>query len=659
MLLGGGLGMLLSFPIGDRLAHLSYDLVYLFRGETPVEEAVIVYLDDRSHLELNQPFELPWDRAFHARLLERLTEAGAKVVVFDIVFSTPGPADAVFGQAIQAHSNVVLAGLALPTHEPGLSGLKLDRPINPLRQAAATWGLANLDFDEDRANRRFYPGTIDVPSLAWAAAEIAGAPLTKPPADRLRPRWLNYYGPPGTIPFVGYASALNTNELDREFFRGKVVFIGESPTAGFTGAKREDFANPFPGRTGRFSAGVEVHATAFLNLIRGDWLIRLPPAVEALLLGAVGSAIGVGLVLLRPWIASAVAVAGFLMTAAAAWVCAWHGGVWFSWLAIAAAIIPVTFLVCVVDNSWRWFRDREKLRDSLSKHLPPARVKELLNRADLLKPGVQRQEVSVLFSDIASYSRLSESLEDEDLAKQLNAYYETALTCIHETKGTVVKLAGDSIFAIWNAPELQPDHRELAGRAALRLAEKLDPDDIAQRPITLKTRVGLHTGMACVGNIGSSIRFDYTAVGDSVNLASRLEGLNRYLGTQILATRDLQKTVETAVVTRKIGLFKFKGFGRNIDIYELIEPREPSTAAPPWIEAFERALACFQTRKFDEADREFHRTIDLRQSAEQQHLSPEFREKDGPSVFYLELIAAFRVRPPGPEWIGEVEMDKK
>jgi adenylate cyclase len=271
----------------------------------------------------------------------------------------------------------------------------------------------------------------------------------------------------------------------------------------------------------------------------------------------------------------------------------------------------------------------------------------VLSDPNLRRRGGTKQEVSMLFTDIENFSRISETMHPSDLVNLLNQYFEAALKCFHETDGTIMDLVGDAIFAIWNAPVEQPDHCERACYTALKLQQQLGEFNAAQAGIALRTRVGLHTGVVCVGNIGSEQRFDYAAVGENTNLASRLEGLNKHLGTSVLATREIQRAVEDKLTSRLIGHVQLKGFLRAIEIYELLGPCEIAGATRPWREKFAEALQHFRRREFEAAEKAFQETIRLRQ------------QSDGPSLFYLSQIAELRISPPPDEWIGEVVIKEK
>jgi adenylate cyclase len=651
-------GLALSNPdLGLGLMHWSYDLPYWFRSDVKPEGVVIVYMDDESHRELKQPYNAPWDRSLHAQLIENLKAKGAKLIVLDILFGTNATpsveADRRLAAAFKAHGKVIIGAEAIKVDLPGQRPADtIIHPVELLEKSAAGVGLVTLNVDADYGIRQLTLGQMDgpewLPVLSWKAAQLLGNPWAgrPPPLERLR--WLNYYGPPDTLPHVSYHLALSPDAIPSDFFKDKVVFVGKAPSkAGFSGEYKDEFRTPYTWFTRDFfSSGVEIHATAFQNLIQSNWLVRLPRSLEFLLLLLAGILLGYGLTLLRPLAAAGVATASVLLTTLAA--CLWfaHGQVWFDWLIIVAVQIPTGFAWSLLFNSVKLLAEKQVLEQSLALHLSPARVRQILKRPELLRPGAQQQEISVMFSDIANFSKITGRMEAEDLFTLLNSYFETALGCVHQTDGTVVKLIGDAIFAIWNAPFEQPDQQERACRAALRLRDQLILFDLRQQSLPLRTRVGLHTGRAFVGNVGSSTRFDYTAIGDAINLASRLEGLNKYLGTDILATRDIQKVVEKSVVSRLVGHFKFKGFDRIVEVHELIGTAEATESTRSWRETFTHALFHFQRASWDAAEAGFRRTLEIKPG-------------DGPAEFYLEKLKEYRPSPPPADWTGEVEIKEK
>jgi len=251
----------------------------------------------------------------------------------------------------------------------------------------------------------------------------------------------------------------------------------------------------------------------------------------------------------------------------------------------------------------------------------------------------------------------------------LNDYFQTALASIHKTDGTVVKFIGDAIFAIWNAPETQPDHQDLACKAVAQLhadlakynqllKEKFEAGK-TKMVFKFRTRIGLHSGKVFVGNFGSSQRFDYTAIGDGVNLSSRLEGLNKYVGTDVLMSGDFHAAIAGRYVTRHVGNFKPKGFIKHLPVYELIGLLELEAETRAWRESFADALAKFSASQFAEAAEGFKATSRRRNEHYQQTHAGAPVIEDGPSVFYLKQIEHFQEEPPPPGWAGQVEPEGK
>jgi adenylate cyclase len=668
--LGGLAGTLLSLCVGllllyfkpaAFLTHLSYDLPFYLRPTADPLEAVIIYMDDESHDALGQPRNKPWDRRLHARLLERLTAEQARAIVFDIVFTDPAnvcetndPTDLIFAQAIKANGRVVLGADEVVTSygSRAVTVREIKLPIDLLLENAATIASVETMPEVDLVIRRHLPRSkVDtLPGLAWAAAELAGAPLTKDPRQLYARRWLNYYGPPTTIRSVSYHRALSTNAVPLGAFHDKIVFIGARIFTKFAGERKDEYPHPWSvfshSQLYRFMPGVEVQATQFLNLVRGDWLRRPPLRVEALCILAVAAGLGYGLVQLRPSRASAHALLAALIVALVA-----YGGflllrVWFAWLVIEV-VIAMAWLWAVTFNSVREYLQRRLFEQSLSLYLSPKLVKKFATRPDLLKPGAEKQTLTILFSDIANFTTIAEGMDPDDLAALMNRYFENAIAnCIHKTDGTVVKYIGDAIFAIWNAPEQQPDHAARACEAALAFSKQVVTFTKNETTWILRTRIGLHTGVANVGNFGSQQRFDYTALGENINLASRMEGLNKYLRTHVLLTEATQAPAGDRIVTRYLGEFQLKGFEKAVSVYELIGTPEESAASQPARDAFALALSLFQRRDFAKAAAAFQRVVELKNG-------------DGPSEFYLAQIAELRDEALPEDWAGQIELKEK
>ncbi len=667
VLLPALLGFALMAKLESGPRSLSYDLLLAARGRIPVTNAVVVYLDEESHARLGQSLNEPWKRSLHADLVDRMTDAGAAGVVFDIVFIENRFAnpvdDDLLAKAIQRNGRVVLAaGFHYEAGQTNRDPL-MDLPMASLRRAAnRRWGHAQMVPSEDQVVRQHPPNyaaeSTNKLSLSWRAAGLLEAPVTQ--ATNLNElvarssageRWLNYYGPAYHLARTPFFAALNTNLTSDEFFRNKLVFIGASTLTRYSGERKDSYRTPFgllvsdDDDQSKFIAGVEIQATAALNLIRGDWLTRPPARLEQWLYTALGALAGLGLFLLRPGRASMLAGGVMLLLCVNAYVLfvGWH--LWTSWLVLLIMVFAA-WLYSITVNSVRLFLRTQLLLQTLSSYLSPKLARKFAGERaeELMRVGATKHEVTIFFSDIAGFTTISEGLDPDALAHMMNQYFETAVgQCVFPTDGTVVKFIGDAIFAIWNAPDPQSDHAWRACDAALRFRQQTVQENNGRKLIT---RIGLHTGEANVGNFGSRERFDYTAFGENINLASRMEGLNKYLGTLTLLTSATHSQVEGRFLTRYLGRFVLKGFEKAVEVYELVGRAEDAPAFGDLHAAFATALAAFKAGDQAVSARGF------------EAIAARWPD-DGPTKFYLRTLAELLADPSIARPNGEVELREK
>jgi adenylate cyclase len=659
-----GFALMSKLETGPR--QLSYDLLHAARGRVPVTNAVVIYLDEESHARLGQSLNEPWKRSLHADLVERMTDAGAAGVVFDIVFienrfANPDD-DLLLAEAIQRNKRVVLAAgfhyEAGQTHRDP----QMDLPLASFRRAAnRRWGHAQMVPSEDQVVRQhplnYTAENTNKVSLSWRAAALMQAPATQ--ATNLNQliarstgpeRWLNYYGPAYHLARTPFFAALNTNLTSDDFFRDKLVFVGASTLTRYSGDRKDSYRTPFglfvsdDADQDKFIPGVEIQATAALNLIRGDWLTRPPAQLEQWLYTVVGALGGLGLFLLRPARASMVAGGAGLLICLNAYVLFVAGHMWTSWLVLLLQVMVAWFYSISV-NSVRLFLRNQLLLQSLSSYLSPKLARKFAGEKaqELMRPGATKHEVTIFFSDIAGFTNISEGLDPDELAHMMNQYFETAVgQCVFPTDGTVVKFIGDAIFAIWNAPDPQPDHAWRACDAALRFRQQAVQENNGRQLIT---RIGLHTGEANVGNFGSRVRFDYTAFGENINLASRMEGLNKYLGTLTLMSSATHAQLEGKFLTRYLGRFVLKGFEKAVEVHELVGRPADAPKFADLHAAFASALTAFQGGDRMTAAAGFEK-IGARWP------------NDGPTKFYLRTMTDLQAQPAAGR-VGEVELKEK
>lgn len=646
--------------IGDGVRFASYD--WLLRAQPirlPPKDVVVVLMDEQSHANLGQPLSAPWDRRLHAQLIRRLTKSGAKAIVFDVVFLTNRfvlpEEDAALVAAAQESGRVILAANPRPGPTPkDVPGV--DLPFRALNRAVGgRWGLVQMVASPDQVVRLHPPSyPLFKPSLCWTVAKFVDAPVTRSTNDNVlaarmsAERWLRYYGPALSLSPCPYEDALDPNRMGDDFFRDKIVFVGASTLTKFSGDRKDAYATPFSllfRDSQEFIAGVEVQATATLNLLRGDWLTRASQRVEDWIMVVVGIAFGAGLMHFRP---RSIIALSLLSLGGLFGIAMWlfqERNVWFAWL-IPASQIGLAGIYAVSVNSIRLaFRNRLLLQ-TVSSYLSPKLSKQFAGERaeELLRPGATKQPVTAFFSDIAGFTSISEGLDPDELAQMMNRYFETAVgRCIFPTDGTVVKFIGDAIFALWNAPDPQPDHAWRACDAALRFRQQAVQENHGRQLIT---RIGLHTGEANVGNFGSRERFDYTAFGENINLASRMEGLNKHLGTLTLMTGETHWLAGDKFLTRYLGRLVLKGFGKSIEVHELVGKLEQRAEFADLHAAFGTALTEFQAGRLDAATAAF---------TEVSQRWPD----DGPTQFYLRTLTELREHPPEGKWTGEVEMKEK
>lgn len=632
-----------SIPL-SKLDDLLYDSLYRLR---PAEDrtggpVVIVAVDDKSLRELAEngigktSYGWPWPRFFWGYVAQYLDQCRARAVAFDMLFSEPS----VFNQSdvddrklakmVDACSAPVIFGALI-----GLDG----KPLGfapPVKRPV--FGAVNVG--DDVMFRRYPPLVNGVPSLALRTVAAVGA---NPSVDSFL---LHYYGPhqkrdgKRTFRYVSAANVLaasvgqkNTG-VTPDLFRDKIVLIG-TITAGTFDLKSSPLSAEYP--------GVEVQATAVENLLSGQqvWPVSAPLASAAALVTALLAALGVTFprrVSLKLFDA-AVAATALLGVAILLFL-----GHRVYWLPLAAPLVAL-LLSTVGAFAWSYVaedRQRRIIFRALSQSLSPEMAEQIQRNPDKLKLGGERRIMSVMFTDVAGFTDLSEHMEVEKLTALMNFYLEEMSTVVLGADGYLDKYIGDAIMSFWNAPLDQPDHAILACRAALavRERERLIQDELRRLGATrLITRIGINTGPMALGNMGSSLKFAYTVLGDSVNLASRLEGANKIYGSQILLAEPTAQLVKDLFVVRRLDLLQVKGKQKPMPVYELMADGRPNGDLQVRVSEYEAAWLSYRDQKWDEAD------------ARLRKLSDRFPD-DVPAAALMRRIAELRQDPPGPEWDG-------
>jgi CHASE2 domain-containing sensor protein len=326
-------------PPGEPWVNASYDYLFRFGTHAVTNKVVLILMDNKAFDQFHQARRQPWDRALHARLLNKLADDGCALVVFDSFFRVPNDPvkDAALANAMRRQHHIVLMAEQAQIAHPDLVGVQPILPSEPFLSAAGTnWGVAWLDPDLDSFVRRAwpFPSPSSYPSLSWTAARLAGAKLSDVPQER----WLRYYGKDGAWTKLSYQFAL---AQPANYFRNRIVFIGTQPHTSMPDDGEPDkFRTPYTRLTGEASGGVEIMLTSFLNLLDGDWLKRPVWWAELLVLVISGTLLGGGLCRMRLPTACIFAVAVAMVVALGAVSWSYFTNYWFPWLVIAGGQVP-------------------------------------------------------------------------------------------------------------------------------------------------------------------------------------------------------------------------------------------------------------------------------------------------------------------------------
>jgi adenylate cyclase len=682
--------LILAPPL-DRFRGLSIDMLTMLRWrlfgsmhKTPDSPTVVVALDEETYR--TPPFSgtpaITWTTEI-GQVVTAILGGGAKVVGFDIVFPTSIEqsempfGDGTLGGRLRGFDRDFLRALAIGARDGKVvlgEAQHRDFPILPSpAQRIAVGQTANIRSlnvynDPDDVVRRIpLSVTVDGNPQATMAVELAARALgvtattisgSRIPSQVFNTLTLNF--DTGTDPIPTYSLAdlrACIEKGDGDFFRrnfaDKVVLIAtvldvedrqvtskrfatspENPTA-------LRCALPVPAPSTAFARdstpGVYTHATAVNNLIRGDALVELGTIARGAIAFAF-AAIVAAATLTLPLLAAVPAylIAALLWTLGAVLA--------FTYSPLALPLIEPLLAGVVSLGATTGFRflvadkDRRFLRKSFGLYLAPSVIEKMVTANKPPALGGEMRNVTIFFSDLAGFSSISEALAPPDLVHFMNEYLSAMTDIIQEQGGFVDKYIGDAIVAVFGAPLDDPSHAENAVGAALRCRDrlqKLNREPAEWQRFTLRQRIGLNSGAALVGNIGSRLRFNYTVMGDTVNVASRLEGANKYFGTTIMAAKSTFERAAESFAWRELDSIRVQGRDEPVSIYEPLARHDEETPEQKVVTAaYAHALACWRRHDFVRCA---------------EALAP-VAAADPPSAILLQRAKKFLAHPPGPDW---------
>jgi len=633
--------LLSGLQFWETLESRTLDLRFtLFPDSVSAENSIVLVVVDGGSLERMSWLSWPWPRQIYSACLAYLQDLGVAVVAFDILYDLPSVYDASedvrFGEIARQGNTVFVMGLqrrqgyTIPDNailpllgETGFldSAWTCTPPWQSIAEGATLLGSSSDRQDPDgifrsiRLATRTPGGTV--PSLPLAVAWLAaGRPDIRISPDLLQMGdisvplvsngrlQLRYHGPAGsyrTLPIAELLSCIEAREtgadppIDTSIFKDAVVLFGYADPALYD-LKPTPYSPLCP--------GVEVLATAVDNILSGEAIQRVSRWQTVLYALAVSLLIAVCLLLIRS--VSFAALSGWLVLAffAAFTLFAFRNNVWLDTLFPLSSGF-LTLLMGGIASYNNANRQKKAIRTAFAQYLSPEVVARVTRHPELLTLGGEKRCMTAFFSDVRGFTSISEGLDPERLVTLLNLYLTRMTDVILSTGGTVDKFEGDAIIAFWGAPLDVPDHALQACRSAW-MCRELHRDmnsELEQQGFPpLFTRMGLNSGDMVVGNMGSRKRFDYTIMGEAVNLASRLEGTNKLYNTTIMTTGVTVDASRNEFVFRELDTVLVVGQKKPVVLFELICPvGQLDNRTETALDAYAKALECYRKGNFPEA----------------------------------------------------------
>jgi adenylate cyclase len=618
------------------LEGYTLDLRFRLRGpRAPGDDVALVLIDDRSIAELGR---WPWNRTLFANAVDRAKAAGARVIVFDLLFSerdtTLPPevlekvrgaavnsplawtdverarldADGYFAEAIARAGNVLVpftlssedsqtSGMwepvrasayrtihrgKIPEPELPLAAQGMRAPVPEIARRAAALGHVNVLLAADGAERFAYPvarvGEAYYPSLAVQAARVylGYAPeevrlefgrglrlgARDIPTDPAMRTVVNYYGPEGTFPAQSFTDLVR-GRVSPATLRGRIVLIG-ADAAGIS----DRFSSPFSPTLN----GAERIATVIENLLHDDVVVRRP------ILWAIDLGIAVAGVLLLALVAhslSAYALVGaalalLALVFAGDYLALVHAGVWLDFT-LPATVLVLTYAAIAIAHYLHQVRLERTIRRAFGRYLHPQLVHSLIATGFESQPGARI--ATILFTDVAGFTAMAERMTPEQVVRVLNEYFTAITAPIESHGGMITQYQGDALLAVFNVPFENSQHAANAVRAALEILATVRRRTFGDG-VRLHTRIGINTGEVVAGSVGSESHVTYTVHGDAVNLAARLEALNKEHGTSLLLSESTVKQLDDTFRCARIGELPIRGKEQSVVVYRVSEPAQ-------------------------------------------------------------------------------------
>lgn len=609
--------ILLIFAIlifANSFSHVRNNLTdRLYGGGKALDSITIVKIDDES---INKIGRWPWDRSVTAQIINKVKEA--KVIGIDVSFFEPSSNDSSLKEALENNNNVILA-----------SEINENILYKPIFNSKT--GYVNFQTDSDGVTRSLQSGLSS--EIIPFSFLIYKEGMNNNAVFNSRRYFINFIGPPNSFNSISAYELLNSENLS---FKNKFVLIGAT-------APNLHDTYFVPTSEGIAMPGVEIHANTLQNLILNNFISR-QSSISIFFLALISVIIGMFFIsrlkvyYILPLLILAIGIYFYFSL------------VLFSKYnyVLDLFFFPLALLVStgagIGLNYWEEKKQNKFITEAFGKYISKDLLNEIISKRHELKLGGIKREITIFFSDIRGFTGISESLSPEELVQFINEYLSTMTKIILKHKGTVDKFIGDAIMALWNAPIEEKDHPRLACESAIEQAHALRElkKKFAEKNLPeINIGCGINTGEAIIGNMGSHDRFDYTALGDNVNLASRLENLTKEYGVEIIVSESTYEKVKDNFTFRKLDRVKVKGKKIPINIYELcIEPDKK------FLSQFEKAFSLYLKSKFQESLKEFEKAKSI-------------KKDDKTCGIFIGRCIEYAKNPPSSDWDGSFEMTHK
>lgn len=564
----------------------------LYGGKDTFQNIIIVTIDDES---ISQIGRWPWNRSVYSTALKNIKNE--KIIGIDITFFEESSDDDTFANELKNH-NVVLASefSSFEFDDNSIKGDKLQKPIFDSKT-----GYVNIITDKDGITRKVNLNLSG--EYNHFSYEIYSSLY---PVERIKEKsyYINFPNEPHSYNAIKFKDVLENN-FEPDTFNNKIVLIG---------ATSEDLHDNFfvPTSNGVAMPGVEVHASIIQTLINNNDLKH--QSKQSIILYVIITTLLVAILsyYVKPIINAIIFFATIVI---------------YELIAIFMfeyeIIMNIVFIPLTITISYLTFNiasyviesnTKKKIQYAFGKYISPVIVDQLIDDQSRLKLGGDQKVVTTFFSDIRSFTSISEKLSPKELVKLLNEYFTSMSDIIIEYGGVVDKYIGDAIMAFWGAPIDDEHQANNAVKAAIKMNEelpKISQKFLKDKKIKFDIGMGINTGSVIVGNMGCDKRFDYTVIGDNVNLASRLEGLTKKYRVKIIISKHTKQKISKKFITRELDLVSVKGKSEPVEIFEVIGYKgEVSRKKIECIENYEAGLRLYRNSRFGEAIEKWEKSLE-------------------------------------------------